>query len=158
MSLLSETHVRHHERFFIPHYHFFYLTYRFPGRKGGTVAAVRRGIHQNQISLIWIEVTRFCIQINNSKLLLAAVCKSSGHTWAHADIIEHVSFRTKSHLADLNAKHPFWNSVVSKHSDAKLFNLLHINQFEISAPHYRTLYSLAGDGDMIEIATHKKFR
>lgn len=161
MYLLSEAHVRYRERFFISNYHFFIWPIVSPGRKCGIVTAVKRGIHQKHADLIsrtWIQVTGFCIKINNSESLLAAVCKSSGHIWADADIIELLSFRYKSHLADLSAKHPFWNSVVSKHPDTKVFNLLHINQFEISAPHYRTLYSPAGDGDMIDIVAHKNFR
>jgi hypothetical protein len=39
--LLSETHLKPHERFFTPNYHF-YWTDRFPGRKGRTVVAVKK--------------------------------------------------------------------------------------------------------------------
>jgi exonuclease III len=46
VALLSETHLKPHERFFIPNYHF-YRNNRFPGRKGGTADAVRKGIPQN---------------------------------------------------------------------------------------------------------------
>jgi hypothetical protein len=41
VALLSETHLKPHERFFIPNYHF-YRTDRFPGRKGGTAVAVKK--------------------------------------------------------------------------------------------------------------------
>jgi hypothetical protein len=39
VALLSETHLKPHERFFTPNY-YFYRTRRFPGRKGGTAVAV----------------------------------------------------------------------------------------------------------------------
>jgi hypothetical protein len=41
VALLSETHLKLHERFFIPNYRF-YWTDRFPGGKGGTAVAVRK--------------------------------------------------------------------------------------------------------------------
>jgi hypothetical protein len=57
------------------------------------------------------------------------------------DITELLSFRDKSLLAgDLNAKHLFWNSVVSNPSGAKLLNLLHIYEFEIKCAHSELLY------------------
>jgi hypothetical protein len=43
VALFSETHLKPRERFHIPNYHF-YRTDRFPGRKGGTAVAVRKGI------------------------------------------------------------------------------------------------------------------
>jgi exonuclease III len=43
VALLSETHLKPHERFHIPNYHF-YRTDRFPERKGGIAVAVRKGI------------------------------------------------------------------------------------------------------------------
>jgi hypothetical protein len=68
-------------------------------------------------------------------VLLAAVYKSSGNAWNDANITELLIFRHKSILAgDLNAKHPFWNSVISNTLGANLLNLLHINVFETSAP------------------------
>jgi hypothetical protein len=64
--------------------------------------------------------------IGNSEVLLAAVCKSPDHARNDAGITELLSFRHKSLLAgDLNAKHPFWNNVVSNNSGEKLLNLLH---------------------------------
>jgi hypothetical protein len=68
--------------------------------------------------------------IHTNEVLLAAVCKSPGHAWYDADIIEFLSFRHKSLLAaDLNDKYTFWNSMVSNPSGAKLLNLLDINEF-----------------------------
>jgi hypothetical protein len=128
VALLSEIHFKPHERFFIPNYHF-YWTSRFPGKKGGTAAAVRKCIphnHGDLPPLVSIEATGVCIPIGNSEVLLAAVCKPRGHAWNDADNIELLSFRHQSLLAgNLNAKYPFWNSVVSNPSGAKLLNLLH---------------------------------
>jgi hypothetical protein len=99
------------------------------------------------------------IPIGNSEMLLAAVCKSPGHTWSDADITELLSFIHKSLLAgDLNAKHPFWNSVVFNHSGAKLLSWLHINEFEISAPQCPTHYFPTGNGDIVDILVHKNVR
>jgi hypothetical protein len=72
-----------------------------------------------------------CIPIGNSEVLLAAVCKSPGYAWNDAVIIEFLSFSYTWVLAgDLKAKLPFWISVLSNFSGAKLLNLLHINEFE----------------------------
>jgi hypothetical protein len=40
VAVLSETHLKCHERFFIPNYHF-YQTDAFPGRRGRIAIAVR---------------------------------------------------------------------------------------------------------------------
>jgi hypothetical protein len=83
-----------------------------------------------------METTGVSIPTGNSKVLLAAVYKSL--------------------LAkDLNAKHPFWNSIVSKPSGAKVLNLLHINGFEILAQQCCTHYSPAGNGNMLDIVVYK---
>jgi hypothetical protein len=75
------------------------------------------------------------------------------------NITELLSFRYNSILAgDLNAKHPFWNSVVSNSSGSKLLNLLHINEFEISAPQCLTYYSPTGNGNVLDIVVHKNVR
>jgi hypothetical protein len=58
----------------------------------------------------------------------------------------------------LNDKHPFRNSIVSNPSGTKLLNLLHINEFEISASQYPTHYSTAGNDDMLDIIVHKNVR
>jgi hypothetical protein len=50
VALFSKTHLKPHERFFIPNYHF-YQTDCFPGRKGGTVVAVRKGSPRNHVNL-----------------------------------------------------------------------------------------------------------
>jgi hypothetical protein len=70
MALLSETHLKPHERIFIPNYHF-YQTDHFPGRKGETAIAVRKGIPHNQVDLpllVSLEVTGVCISTGNSKV------------------------------------------------------------------------------------------
>jgi hypothetical protein len=117
--LLSETHLKRHKRFFIPNYHF-YRPDRFPGRKSGTVVAVRKGIPHNHVlvdlpPLASIEATGLSIPIGNSEVLLAP-----GHTWNDADIIELLSFRRKPQVADLNVINPFWNGVVSNPLGTKL--------------------------------------
>jgi hypothetical protein len=151
VALLSETHLKPHERFFIPNYHFC-RTDRFLEKKGGTSVAVRKGIPYNHVDLpplVSIEPTEVCTPIGNSEVLLAAVYKKPGHAWNNGDITELLSFRHNSLLAGgLNAKHPFWNSVVFNPSCAKLLNLLHINEFEISAPQCPTPYSPAGNVDV----------
>jgi exonuclease III len=106
VTLLSEAHLKPHERFFILNYHFCWTDY-FQGRKGGTAISVRNGIPHNNVDwhpLVSIEATGVCIQIGNSEVLFAAVYKSPGHAWNDADITELSSFRHKSLLAgDLNA-------------------------------------------------------
>jgi hypothetical protein len=125
MSVPSETHLDPHERFFIPNYGF-YRTDRFPGRKDGTAVVERKRIPHNHVDLSLlaaIEATGVCIPIGNSEVLLSAVCMSPRHAWNDADIIELLSFIQKSVLAgDLNAKHPFWSSIVFKSSGGKLLN------------------------------------
>jgi hypothetical protein len=109
-ALLSETHLKPLERFFIPNY-YFYRTDRFPGKKGGTAVAVRKCIPHNHVDLPplnSVEATGVCIPIGNSEVLLAAIYKPPGRAWSDADIIELLGIRRKSILAgDLNAKHPF---------------------------------------------------
>jgi hypothetical protein len=54
----------------------FYRTDRHPGRKGGTVVAVRKGIPHNHVDLprlISVEATGVCIPIGKSEVMLAAV-------------------------------------------------------------------------------------
>jgi hypothetical protein len=103
-----------------------------------------------------VEATGVYIPIGNSEVLLQAVCKSPGHAWSDADITDLLSFIHKSLLAgDLNAKHPFWNSVVSNQSGAKILSLLHINEFDISVPQCPTHCSPAGNCDVLNIVVHK---
>jgi exonuclease III len=143
VALLSET-SKLHERFYIPNYQV-YRTDSFPGIKGGTAVAVKKGIPHNHADvppLDSIEATGVCIPIGNSELLLTAVYKSPGKAWRDAVIIELLKFRRKSVLAgDLNAKHPVWNSAVSNPSGKKLLDLFDISDFEISAPQCPTHYS-----------------
>jgi hypothetical protein len=77
VALLLETHVKPHDRFFVPNYQI-HRTGRFPGLKGGTAIAVKEGVppnHANLPSLVLIEATAICIPIGNSEVLLAAVYK-----------------------------------------------------------------------------------
>jgi hypothetical protein len=82
--------------FFISNYRF-YCTDRLPERKGRTAVVVLP-------PLASIDATEVCIPSGNSEVLLATVCKSSGHVWAGTDVTEFLSFRHKSLLAgDLNS-------------------------------------------------------
>jgi hypothetical protein len=156
VALLSETHRKQHERFFIPDYQFYRPDY-FPGINGGTAITVRKYIPRNHVDLpplVSIETTGVCIQIGNSRMLLVAVCKSPGHARCNRDVTELLSFRQKSLLAgDLNAKHTYWNSVISKSSGAKLLNLL-----QFTAPQCPTHYSPTADGNVLDIVVHKNVR
>jgi hypothetical protein len=126
MALFSGTYLKPNERFFIPNYHF-YRTDRYPGTKGTTAVAVRKGISHNHVDLpplVSVEATEVCIPIGNSEVLFAAAYKSPGRAWSDADITELLSFRRKSILqGDLKAKHPFWNNTVSNASGEKLMAL-----------------------------------
>jgi hypothetical protein len=113
VALLSETHLKHHERFFIPNFQFYRID-RHPGRKGGSAVVDRKGIPHNHVdlpTLVSVEATGVCIPICNSEVLLAAVYKSPVRAWSDAVVSEFLSFRHKFTLAsDLNAKNLFWNS------------------------------------------------
>jgi hypothetical protein len=129
VALFSETHLKPHERFFIPKYHF-YRTGSYPDRKGGTAFAVRKVSHSyvDLPLLVSVEATGVCIHIGNIKVLLAAVYKSPCRAWNNADITKLLSFRRKSILAGaLNAKHPFWNTAVANLSGEKLMDLFDLN-------------------------------
>jgi exonuclease III len=67
VAVLSEIHLKHHERFCIPNCHF-YQTDHFPGRKGGTAVADRKGILHNHVDLpplVSIKATGVCIPVGN---------------------------------------------------------------------------------------------
>jgi hypothetical protein len=75
VALLSETHIKPHERFFITNYHI-YRNDCHPGAKVGTAVAVRKGVPHSYIDLvplILIEATGICIPLGNKEILLAAV-------------------------------------------------------------------------------------
>jgi len=75
VALLSETHLKPHERFCIPNYTF-YRTDRFLGRKGRTAIAIRKGIPHTNVDLaplVSIEATGVYIPIRNKEVFLAAV-------------------------------------------------------------------------------------
>jgi exonuclease III len=133
VALFSETHLKPHERFYVPNFHFYRID-RHPERKGGTAVAVRKGIPHKLVDLpplVSVEATEVCIPIGNREILLVAVYKSPGRTWSDADIAEFFSLRHKCILAgDLNAKHPSWNSTVSNPSGEKLLQLQVISKFQ----------------------------
>jgi hypothetical protein len=92
-------------------------------------------------------------------MLLAPVYKSPLREWRDADITELLNFRTKTILAgDLNAKHPGWNSKISKPSGLKLLDLFVISNFEISAPQHPTHFVSDGTGDVLDIVVNKGIR
>jgi exonuclease III len=157
VALLSETHLKRHERFGIPNYTI-YRTDHFPGRKGETAVAIRKGIPHTNVDLpplVSIEATGVYIPIGNKEVFLAAVYKSPSRTWSDTDIMKLLAIRNKTVLAgDLNAKNPFWNSAVSNPSGEKLLELFDNNEFEISAPQSPTHYSPAGNGDVLNIVVH----
>jgi hypothetical protein len=77
VALFIDTHLKPHEKFFIPNYR----TDRHPGRNGGTAVAVRKGIPHNPVDLtplVSVEATGVCIPVGNNEVLLAAVYKSPG--------------------------------------------------------------------------------
>jgi len=160
MALLSETHLKPHERFCIPNYHV-YRTDRYPGRKGGTAVAIRKGVPHTDVDLaplVSIEATGVYIPIGNNEVFLAAIYKSPSRAGSDADIMQLLTLRRKAVLAgDLNAKNPFWNSAVSNPSGEKLLDLFD-NEFEISAPQSPTHYSPSGNGDVLDIVVHQNVR
>jgi exonuclease III len=137
MALFSETHLKPYEKFYIPNYHFYWIALH-PGRKGGTAIAVWKGFSHKHVDLpplVSVEATGVCIPIGNREILLTAVYKPPGRTRSDADISELLSLGHKCILAgDLNAKHPSWNSTVSKPSGKKLLQVFDGSDFEISAP------------------------
>jgi hypothetical protein len=161
VALLSDTHLKPHERFFIPNYHF-YRTDSLPGRKGGTAVAVRKGITHNHADLpplVSVEAIGVCIPILKSELLLTAVYKSPSRAWSDADISEQLGLRHESVMVgDLNAKRPFWKSAVSNPSSEKLLEVFDGSKFEISAPQCLPHYSPAGNGDVLNIVVHQNVR
>jgi hypothetical protein len=73
-ALLSETHLKPLERFLISNYHF-YVTGRFPGRKGGTIIAVEKHSHKyvDLPPFTSIETSRVFIPIGNSEVVFSIV-------------------------------------------------------------------------------------
>jgi hypothetical protein len=61
-ALVSVTHLKYHERFFVLNHHI-YRTDSHPGRKGGTAVAVTRGVPHNHVDLpllVLVEATGVC--------------------------------------------------------------------------------------------------
>jgi hypothetical protein len=131
--------------------------------KDGTAVAGRKSISHNHVDLpplVSLEAIGVCSLIGNIKVLRAAVCKSAGHAWnlTSINIADLLNCRHTSPLGeDLNAKHPFWNIIVSKMSGVKLLRSLDINDFEISAPQYPSHYSPAGNGDVLDAVVQKSW-
>jgi len=72
VALLSETHLKHHERFFIYNYHV-YRKDHFPNLKGGTAVAVRYGIphaHVDQPPLQSTEAKGISVLIGTARSYL----------------------------------------------------------------------------------------
>jgi hypothetical protein len=116
--------------------------------------ATREGKVELPLQLEKVYLLR-SIPAGNYEVLLAAVYKSPGCPWSDADIIALFGFKRKTILAgDLNAKHLFWNSSVSNSSGESVFELFHKNKFKISEPQCPTLYSPAGNGDILDIVIH----
>jgi hypothetical protein len=137
VSLLSETRLKRHMRFYIPNYDI-YRTDRHGGHKGGTAAAVKKGIphmYVNLPPLLSVEATGLRIAIGNTETLLTAAYKSPQIVWSDIYITELSHFRNKTILAGgLNAKHPVWNSKILDPSCLKLLELFVSSKFEISSP------------------------
>jgi hypothetical protein len=111
--LSSETNLKPHARFYIPHYDF-YQTGHEDRHKGPTDVALKKGIPHtcvNLLPVLPVEGTGVCIPNGNAEMFLSVVYKSPQGLWSGTDITELLGFRNKSILAgDLNAKHPLWNS------------------------------------------------
>jgi hypothetical protein len=95
VALFSETHLKPHERFFIPNYHVYRID-RHQCRKCGTSVAVRKGIPHNHVDILFlisVEETGVYIPIGNREVPLEAVSKSPGRAWSDVDINGLLSFR-----------------------------------------------------------------
>jgi hypothetical protein len=70
VALFSETRLKPHERFFIPNCHM-YRTVRYPGRKGGTAVAVRKGIkNDNHVTLL----ATIYLRANTTHVFISTTC------------------------------------------------------------------------------------
>jgi hypothetical protein len=161
VALLSETHLKPHERFSIKNCHI-YRNDRHPGVKGGTAVAVKKGVHHSYVDLpplISIVATGVCISVGRKEILLAAVYRSPARDWTDTDVKELLSLKDKAVLVgDLNAKYPVWNSQLSNRSGTRLLDLQDNSDFRISAPRYPTHYTPSGKGDVLDIVLHRNVR
>jgi hypothetical protein len=94
VALFSETHLKPHDRFSIPNYHFYRIDHHLD-RKGGTTIAVKKGMQTYLPSIHYKQQGSAYLLVID--ILLAAVYKSSGCTWSDADITKFLSFRHKWH-------------------------------------------------------------
>jgi hypothetical protein len=116
MDLLSDTHLKLHERLYIPNYHMYRID-QHPERKSVTAVAVGKCIPRSRAvppPLVSVEATGVNTATGNSEIRLAAVYISSGRNCSDAGFAKFSIFRNKCILAgDLYAKHQFWNSAAS---------------------------------------------
>jgi hypothetical protein len=102
--------------------------------------------------LLSVEATGVCIQIGSTEMLLA-------RQWSATDITGLLGFRNKYILGgDRNAKHPVWNSKVSKPADLKLLELFVNSNLKNSAAQCCTHYTPDGRGDVLDIVVHQNVR
>jgi hypothetical protein len=100
-----------------------------------------------------------CIQIGNTKMLLAAVLQFLQRVWSDTDITELLGFRNKTIPAgDLNAKHPGWNSKVSNPTCLNFLGLFFSSDFKISATRYPVHCTPDERGDVLDIVVHQNVR
>jgi hypothetical protein len=156
-ALLSETHLKLHERFI--YIYRVYRTDRFPNLKGRTAGAVRYGIphardHVDLPPVQLIEATGIIVPIGRRELL-AAVYKPPSKPWCDEDAIHLVNLRNKSGLA--GDSKDVWSSHTSNPSGEELLTLLIKNDFQISAPPSPTHYMPRGN-DILNIVIHRDIR
>jgi len=129
---------------------------------GGTAFAVRKGIPHTHVDLpplVSVAATGVYKPTGNKKVLLADVYKPPVQAWSDTDVIELLSFRSKSVLAgDLNAKNTVWNSRVTDLSGRRLLDLQDNSDFRISAQQSPTHYTPQGNGDVLHIVVHRNVR
>jgi hypothetical protein len=88
-------------------------------------------------------------------VLVAVGCKSPTHAWNDADITELLRFRRRSlRTGDPNAKCLLQISVVSKPSDAKVPNLLHVRVNWVSNFSTTISHSLLSCGKCPAVKSH----
>jgi hypothetical protein len=71
VALISETHLKPHDRFHIQNCHFYRID-REPERKGGTTVAVKKGIPHMRVDLpllVSVEATGVYIPIGNQRFI-----------------------------------------------------------------------------------------
>jgi hypothetical protein len=90
VALFSEANLKPHIKFHIPNYDI-YRTDREDWHKGGTAAAVKKGIPHTCVDLsplLSAEATGISIPIGDIQMFIAAVYKSPQGLWSDTDIRE----------------------------------------------------------------------